>query len=258
MPDASAVPRGAPAPRHRAALALASLRGALALPARRAVRGGGRRDLCGDRVVAIFADEFRAVRSARACCASTTASRSYLPISAAHWLGTTADARDILSQLIYGTRAALEVGLTAAFCVVAIGTLLGLLAGYLGGWIDKIIIRLADIVLGLPFLPVAAGAGGADHARRTLTIVVTVGALLWPNTARVIRSQVLSLRERAWVDAARVTGCSSGAHHVRARAAAGAAAGGAVRIGGDRLGDPGRGGGEFPRLRRSGQRSVGA
>src|SRR5581483_797617 len=57
----------------------------------------------------------------------------YLPISAEHWLGTTADSRDIFSQLIFGTRAALEVGLTAAFCVVATGTMLGLLAGYLGG-----------------------------------------------------------------------------------------------------------------------------
>jgi peptide/nickel transport system permease protein len=133
----------------------------------------------------------------------------YLPISADHWLGTTADSRDIFSQLIFGTRAALEVGLTAAFCVVAIGTLLGLLAGYLGGWTDKIIIRFSDIVLGLPFLPALLCVAALTRPG-TLTIVLTVGALLWPNTARVIRAQVLSLRERAWVDAARVTGCSSG------------------------------------------------
>jgi peptide/nickel transport system permease protein len=131
-----------------------------------------------------------------------------LPVSPAHWLGTTADARDIFSQLIYGTRAALEVGLTAAFAVVAIGTLLGLLAGYLGGWPDKIIIRLSDIVLGLPFLPSLLVAT-ALTAPGTFTIVVVVGALLWPNTARVIRAQVLSLRERAWVDAARIAGCSN-------------------------------------------------
>lgn len=131
-----------------------------------------------------------------------------LPISPEHWLGTTSDARDIFSQLVYGSRAALEVGLTAAFCVVAIGTLLGLLAGYLGGWVDKIIIRLSDIVLGLPFLP-ALLVTAALTRPGTVTIIGTVGALLWPNTARVIRAQVLSLRERAWVDAARVTGCSS-------------------------------------------------
>ena len=61
----------------------------------------------------------------------------YLPVSGEHWLGTTAGGHDVLSQLIYGARAALEVGLTAAIAVVAIGTLLGLLAGYLGGWVDK-------------------------------------------------------------------------------------------------------------------------
>ena len=133
----------------------------------------------------------------------------YLPISRAHWLGTTAGGHDVLSQLIYGARAALEVGLTAAVAVVAIGTLLGLLAGYLGGWTDKIITRIADIVLGLPFLPfmLVLAALTAPGVR---VVIVTVALLLWPNTARVIRAQVLSLRERAWVEAARVTGCSTG------------------------------------------------
>lgn len=132
----------------------------------------------------------------------------YLPVSADHLLGTTSDARDIFSQLVFGTRAALEVGLTAAMCVVAIGTLLGLVAGYLGGWTDRIIIRLSDIVLGLPFLPALLVLAALTRPG-TLTIIATVGALLWPNTARVIRAEVLSLRERAWVDAARVSGCSS-------------------------------------------------
>ena len=133
----------------------------------------------------------------------------YLPMSSEHWLGTTAGGQDVLSQLIYGSRAALEVGLTAAVAVVAIGTLLGLLAGYLGGWVDKLIIRIADITLGLPFLPfmLVLAALTAPGIR---VVIATVALLLWPNTARVIRAQVLSLRERAWVDAARVTGCSTG------------------------------------------------
>ena len=132
----------------------------------------------------------------------------YLPVSGDHWLGTTAGGHDVLSQLIYGARAALEVGLTAAIAVVAIGTLLGLLAGYLGGWVDKVITRLADIALGLPFLPFMLVLATLT-APGTRVVIVTVALLLWPNTARVIRSQVLSLRERAWVEAARVTGCSS-------------------------------------------------
>lgn len=133
----------------------------------------------------------------------------YLPISSTHWLGTTAGGHDVLSQLIYGARAALEVGLTAAVTVVAIGTLLGLLAGYLGGWVDKLITRIADIALGLPFLPFMLVLASLTTPG-TRVVVATVALLLWPNTARVIRAQVLSLRERAWVEAARVTGCSSG------------------------------------------------
>ena len=132
----------------------------------------------------------------------------YLPVSSEHWLGTTAGGQDVLSQLIYGARAALEVGLTAAIAVVAIGTLLGLLAGYLGGWVDKLVIRTADITLGLPFLPFMLVLASLT-APGMRVVIVTVALLLWPNTARVIRSQVLSLRERAWVEAAHVTGCST-------------------------------------------------
>src|SRR5579875_1940478 len=132
----------------------------------------------------------------------------YLPVSPAHWLGTTSSGRDVLSQLVYGARSALEVGLTAALAVVVIGTLLGLLAGYLGGWTDRVVSRLADIVLSLPFLPFLIVVAALSHAG-TRTVILCVALLLWPNTARVIRSQVLSLRERAWVEAARVTGCST-------------------------------------------------
>ena len=132
----------------------------------------------------------------------------YLPMSSAHWLGTTSNGRDVLSQLIWGTRSALAVGLTAAFAVVAIGTMLGLLSGYLGGWVDRIVTWLADIVLGLPFLPSMLVLAALTRPG-TSVVIGTVSALLWPNTARVIRAQVLTLRERAWIEAARVTGCST-------------------------------------------------
>lgn len=132
----------------------------------------------------------------------------YLPVSDAHWLGTTSSGRDVLSQVIHGARAALAVGLTAAVMVVAVGTLLGLLAGYLGGWVDRVVGWLADVVLGLPFLPSMLVLAALTRPG-TGVVILTVAALLWPNTARVIRAQVLSLRERAWVEAARVTGCST-------------------------------------------------
>ncbi|RYE88285.1 MAG: ABC transporter permease [Oxalobacteraceae bacterium] len=133
----------------------------------------------------------------------------YMPVSPDYWLGTTSSGRDVLSQVIFGTRAALLVGLTAAVAVVAIGTVLGLLSGYLGGWVDRLVTKLADIVLGLPFLPSMLVLAALTRPG-TMVIVTSVALLLWPNTARVIRAQVLSLRERSWVDAARMTGCSPG------------------------------------------------
>ena len=133
----------------------------------------------------------------------------YMPVSPEFWLGTTSSGRDVLSQVIFGTRAALLVGLTAAIAVVAIGTVLGLLSGYLGGWVDRLVTKLADVVLGLPFLPSMLVLAALTRPGTTV-IIVSVALLLWPNTARVIRAQVLSLRERSWVDAARMTGCSPG------------------------------------------------
>ncbi len=157
--------------------------------------------------VAVFADEL-APYDPRAILKLGSRIARYQPISAQHWLGTNSSGRDVLSQVIWGTRSALEVGLTAAIAVVAIGTLLGLLSGYLGGWVDRVITWLADIVLGLPFLPFMLVLAVLTRPG-TGVVIFSVAALLWPNTARVIRAQVLSLRERAWVEAARVTGCST-------------------------------------------------
>jgi len=159
-------------------------------------------------VMALFASQL-APYDPRAILREGRRIARYLPISRDHWLGTTAGGHDVLSQLIFGSRSALVVGLTAALAVVAIGTLLGLFAGYLGGWVDKLVTRIADIALGLPFLPFMLVLAALTAPGKRV-VIATVALLLWPNTARVIRSQVLSLRERAWVDAARVTGCSTG------------------------------------------------
>jgi peptide/nickel transport system permease protein len=125
--------------------------------------------------------------------------------SAAHWLGTTSMGRDIFSQLILGVRPSLYVGLTAASAVSIIGTAVGLLAGYFGGWVDQVLMRGADMLLGLPFLPfviVLAALLGPDLHN----IIFAVVLLLWPNAARVIRAQVLTLMQRGFIEAARVTG----------------------------------------------------
>ncbi|MEO1104198.1 MAG: ABC transporter permease [Pseudomonadota bacterium] len=141
----------------------------------------------------LFAEDFKLARS--------------LPPSAEHYLGTTFGGRDIYSQLIYGTRGALLIGLTAAAAVVAVGTLVGLLAGYLGGWVDNVLMRVADIALGIPFLPFVVVLA-AFLTPSMWNVVFAIALLLWPNSGRVIRSQVLTLRERAFVEAAVVTGAS--------------------------------------------------
>lgn len=122
-------------------------------------------------------------------------------------LGTTNMGRDIFSQLVYGTRPALTVGFAAALFVVIVGTIVGLVAGYFGGFVDTILMRLTDVAFGIPFDPfviVLVSFLGPS----IWNIVLAMALLLWRDTARVIRSQVLSIKQRAFVEAARVSGAS--------------------------------------------------
>jgi len=123
-------------------------------------------------------------------------------------LGTTNIGRDIFSQLIYGARPALVVGFTAAFFVVFIGTIVGLVAGYFGGWVDTTLMRITDIAFGIPFLPFVIVLV-AFLQPSIWNIVLAMAILLWCDTARVIRSQVLTLRHRSYVQAAQVAGASA-------------------------------------------------
>jgi peptide/nickel transport system permease protein len=122
-----------------------------------------------------------------------------------HWLGTTLMGRDIASQMLHGARPALIVGGLTALGTVAIGLNVGLIAGYFGGRIDGLLMRITDVFLGLPFLPfiiVVLSLSG----RSLTTIVIAMMLVMWRSTARVIRAQVLSLREMPFVAAARITG----------------------------------------------------
>ncbi|MBM6595083.1 ABC transporter permease [Microvirga pudoricolor] len=124
-----------------------------------------------------------------------------------HWMGTTLLGRDIFSQMMWGARPALLVGGITALGTVVIGLNVGLIAGYFGGRTDAILMRITDIFLGLPFLPfiivVLAMTG-----RSLWTIIFAMTIVMWRSTARVIRAQVLSLREMQFVSAARITGAS--------------------------------------------------
>jgi peptide/nickel transport system permease protein len=158
-------------------------------------------------VVAILADRIAPYDPTEILFAPDGQLAASLPPGADHLLGTTNLGRDVFSQLVLGTRPSLFVGLTAAFAVATIGTLVGLVAGYLGGAVDRTLMRLADLVLGLPFLPfVIVLVSLLGPSLRN--IVLAVAMLLWPNAARVIRSQVMSLAQRQFVEAARVTGAS--------------------------------------------------
>lgn len=129
------------------------------------------------------------------------------PPSFAHPLGTTANAHDVLSQLIMGSRIAMFVGLLGAFMVSVIGTAVGMVAGYYGGRVDEGVMRIVDILYGLPFVPfviVLATIRGAG----VWNILMGIGLIYWLSTARVIRSEVLSIKERPYIEAAKAAGAS--------------------------------------------------
>ena len=122
-------------------------------------------------------------------------------------LGTTNIGRDIFSQLVYGSRAALMVGFSAAIAVAVIGTVVGLLAGYYGGRIDTLLMRAADVAFGIPFIPFIIVIS-AFFDPSIWNVVLAMAALLWRDSSRVIRSQVLVIKEQSFVSAAKVSGAS--------------------------------------------------
>jgi peptide/nickel transport system permease protein len=129
--------------------------------------------------------------------------------SMAHLLGTDHVGRDVLSRLIFGARVSMVVGFCAVLVAGTIGTVLGILSGYLGGWVDQVVMRLTDTWLALPALTfaifLAAIVGPSE-----MNIVIILGLVYWTRYARVIRGEVLSLKEREFVRLAIVAGCSKG------------------------------------------------
>ncbi|MCK4445166.1 MAG: ABC transporter permease subunit, partial [Thermoplasmata archaeon] len=122
-----------------------------------------------------------------------------------YYLGTDVFRHDILSQLIYGTRNELLVGLTAAFIAVGIGTLVGLVAGYFGGAVDSILMRFTDVFLTLPILVIALLLA-AVLGPSLLNLIFVIAVFSWAGISRVIRAQTLSLKERDFIKAAKVSG----------------------------------------------------
>ena len=159
-------------------------------------------------VIALFADRIATQDPLEILFRSNGRVAANMQPGVSFLLGTTNLGRDVFSQLVYGARSALIVGLSAAIVVVAIGTIVGLLAGYFGGWVDAILMRAGDIALAIPFLPFVIVLT-AFLRPSTTNVIIAVAALLWANTARVVRAQVLTVRERAYIEAARVTGAGN-------------------------------------------------
>jgi len=127
--------------------------------------------------------------------------------STKYLLGTDQLGRDVLSRLIFGARVSMVVGFTAVIFAGTVGTTLGIVSGYLGGWVDQVIMRVTDTWLALPGLMFAIFLA-AIVGPSMWNIVIILGLVYWTRYARVIRGEVLSLKEREFVRLAIVAGCS--------------------------------------------------
>lgn len=125
--------------------------------------------------------------------------------SSHYWLGTDENGRSVVTLLIWGARISLFVGLVATLISMVIGTVLGLVSGYFGGWTGRITFRLTEWFLVIPFLPLAIVLASV-LGRGLFNIVIVIGVTSWPGTALLIRSQTLSIKERAYIERARAIG----------------------------------------------------
>ena len=136
--------------------------------------------------------------------------------SSEYLLGTDENGRDVLSQLILGTRISMLVGFAAAIVSAVIGSTVGISAGYFGGWTDRILTAIDDWFLVIPFLPLAivlatllGDAANSLPLGRVFILILVIGLTGWAGTSRIIRSQVLSLKQRMFIERARALGSTT-------------------------------------------------
>lgn len=129
-------------------------------------------------------------------------------------LGTDHLGRSVAAQFVWGARVSLFVGFAATFLTITIGSVIGISAGFFGGWVEAVLMRITDWFLVIPFLPLAIVLA-AVLDRSIWNIVLVIGVTSWPSTARLIRSQVLTVKHRLFVDRARALG--AGRAHIVGR-----------------------------------------
>ncbi len=135
--------------------------------------------------------------------------------SARHPLGTDDQGYDILVRLMYGGRISLIVSFIAVFLITILGVIMGGIAGYFGGWVDNVIMRLCDVLICLPGIPILLiistllDASGIDAQYRIYLLMIYLTFISWPGTARLVRGQILSLREQEYMVAAEAMGYSA-------------------------------------------------
>lgn len=130
-----------------------------------------------------------------------------MPPSAAHWMGTDELGRDVFTRIVFGARISLKVGFVAVGIAMVIGTIVGLVAGFYGGWMDSLLMRLVDIMLCFPtFFLILAVIAMLEPS--IWYIMIVIGVTGWMGVARLVRAEVLSIRERDFILAARAIGAS--------------------------------------------------
>lgn len=131
------------------------------------------------------------------------------PPSAGHLLGTDPLGRDVLAMLLWGSRISLLVGFTATAVSMVIGTVVGMLAGHFGGWAEQVLLRVIDFFVVIPSLVLAITLSSVMQ-RGVWTIIIAIGVTSWAGTARVVRSQTLTIEARPYVERARALGSGDG------------------------------------------------
>lgn len=131
-----------------------------------------------------------------------------LPPSAMTLLGTDELGRDVLSRMLFGSRISLSVGLISVTIYIVLGGIVGAIAGFAGGIVDTIIMRIADVFLSFPFLLLALTLASILGPQLS-NLIIVICLLAWPVPARLVRSEVLSIRERDYIEASRATGAQS-------------------------------------------------